>query len=157
MLNSSPHSEQNRLSSFSCSITCAFKLAMRENFLLHSGHRGSSTLCVALCRIKFDWNKETQNTNVECSILFYDAMLACKFLKKILGKTYHLHLQDRSHGVLWKNFVSYKTTLCHNLEDQKWHIHCCENIKSHTETAVLIEKIRASYEIRHWSWVIFKL
>ena len=56
VLNSSPHSEQNTLSSFSCSITCAFKLAMRENFLLHSGHLGSSTLWVALCKIKFDWN-----------------------------------------------------------------------------------------------------
>ena len=67
VLNSSPHSEQNRLSSFSCSITCAFKLAMRENFLLHSGHRGSSTLWVALCKIKLDWNKKkTQYMLTEC-------------------------------------------------------------------------------------------
>lgn len=53
-VNSSPHSEQMRFSSFSWSIICALRLATRENFLLHTGQTGSSALCVHLWSVRLN-------------------------------------------------------------------------------------------------------
>ena len=51
-LNSSPHSGHMRLSSFSCSIKCALRLASLENFFPHSGHTGFSGLWMAMCKLR---------------------------------------------------------------------------------------------------------